>query len=334
MSRRIVLTASAADVCRADFDVLSGIEVVERYDLSDSVERERVAEGIAGAWAVVAGSEPYPRATFGAVPGLRAILRWGTGSDAINIPAATDAGVAVVTTPGANADAVADLALTLMLACVRRLPELQATVRSGAWRSGAMSRDLTGATVGIVGLGAIGRAVARRLCGFDCRMLAVEPNADAAFCREYGVEAVGLREALPQLDVVTLHAPLTDTTHHVLGAAELVLLPDHAVVINTSRGPLVDQTALTAALQNGAIAAAGLDVFEHEPLAADDPLLELSNVITTGHVASFTHLGMGRIGQAVLENLRRLLGGELPASCLNPEAWSVLASSAGSGIGN
>lgn len=321
MTRRVVLTASAADICRADFDAFGDVDVVERYDLSDTTDSGRLAEGIDGAFAVIAGSEPYGRATLGAARDLRAILRWGTGSDAIDIPAATEAGVAVVTTPGANADAVADLALTLILACLRGLPELQAAVRSGAWRPGTLRRDLTGATVGVIGLGAIGRAVTRRLRGFDCRILAVEPHPDLSFCREYGVQPVELPDALPQLDVVTLHAPLTDTTHHVLGAEEIALLPRHAVVVNTSRGPLVDQAALTAALRSDAIAGAGLDVFEREPLAADDPLLALPNVITTGHVASFTRLGMGRIGEAVLANLRSVLSGDLPGSCLNPAAW-------------
>ncbi len=325
MTRRIVLTVSAAEICRGAFDMLPGVEVVERYELSDTDDRAALAAGIAGAWAVVAGSEPYERDTLAAAPELRTIARWGAGFDAIDVAAATEAGVAVVTTPGANADAVADLALTLMLACLRGLPELQATVRSGAWRSTVLRGDLSEATVGIIGLGAIGRAVARRLRGFGCRILAVEPDPDLAFCTDFGIESVSLHEALPQLDVVTMHAPLTSATHHMLGAGEIGLLPGHAVVINTSRGPLIDQAALTAALQSGAIAGAGLDVFEEEPLPAGDPLVSMPNVITTGHIASFTRLGMGRTGEAVLENLRLLLAGELPVGCLNPAAWPEAA---------
>jgi phosphoglycerate dehydrogenase-like enzyme len=326
VTRRIVITVSAAEICRAGFDALPGVEVIERYDLSDTEDRASLAEGIAGAWAVVAGSEPYDRASLAGASELRTIARWGAGFDAIDVPAATESGIAVVTTPGANADAVADLALTLMLACLRGLPELQATVRSGAWRSTVLRGDLTEATVGIIGLGAIGRAVARRLRGFGCRILAVEPDPDPAFCKEVGVEPVFLGEALPQLDVVTMHAPLTEGTHHMLGAEEIALLPRHAVVINASRGPLIDQAALTAALQSGAIAGAGLDVFEEEPLAPDDPLVSMPNVITTGHVASFTRLGMGRTGEAVLANLQLLLDGELPAGCLNPAAWAAAPS--------
>jgi D-3-phosphoglycerate dehydrogenase len=183
---------------------------------------------------------------FEAAVALRAIVRWGSGSDAIDLAAATDHGVAVVTAPGANADAVADLALTLMLACMRRLNELQSAVRSGAWRPDPPTGDLTCATVGVLGLGAIGRAVARRLRGFDCRILAVEPHPDPDFCREFGVEVVSLSDALPQLDVLTVHAPLAPGTRHLLGAAELAQLPHGAILVNTARGSLVDQAALTA----------------------------------------------------------------------------------------
>jgi D-3-phosphoglycerate dehydrogenase / 2-oxoglutarate reductase len=322
MTRRVVLTVAAAAARRDDFDGLPGIELVERYDLGDTLDEQKLAAGIDGAWAIVAGGEVYRRPTFEAARALRAIVRWGTGSDAIDLAAATDHGVAVVTAPGANADAVADLALTLMLASLRRLNELQSAVRSGAWRPDWPTGDLTCATVGVVGLGAIGRAVVRRLHGFDCRILAVEPYPDLDFCREFGVEVLGLADALPQLDLITLHAPLAPGTRHLLGAAELAQLPRGAIVVNTARGSLVDQAALTAALSSGALGGAGLDVFEHEPLPVDDPVLSMPNVVTVGHAASFTHLGLQRTGEAVLANLRELVDGTLPRSCLNPQAWA------------
>ena len=130
---------------------------------------------------------------------------------------------------------------------------------------------------------------------------------------------------LPQVDVLTLHAPLTDATRHMLGARELALLPSHAIVVNTSRGQLIDQHALVAGLRDGGIAGAGLDVFEAEPLASNDPLTTLRNVILTGHTSSFTHLAMDRTAAAVMTNLRELLAGRIPASCLNPEAWTTTA---------
>lgn len=320
--RTLVLTTGAAERVRAELEQIAGLTVVQRYELSSAREDGVLASGLDGAWAVVAGSEPYTRGVFEATPELAAVLRWGTGSDAVDIAAATDAGVAVVNTPAANAEAVADMALALMLACLRRLPQLDAAVRSGEWRVPGASRDLADATVGVVALGAVGRAVVRRLRGFGCRVLALEPNPDRDFCAEYEVELVDLEAMLPRVDVLTLHAPVIDSTRRLLGPRELALLPRHAVVVNTARGELIDQPALAAALESGQIAAAGLDVFDPEPPARDDPILSAPNAILSGHISSFTELGLARTGDAVIANLRELLAGRLPASCLNPQAWS------------
>jgi D-3-phosphoglycerate dehydrogenase len=322
-ARRIVLTNAAADRIRPDLGRLDGLDVVVRYDLAHAREVDVLAEGLAGAWATIAGSEPYTQALYEATPELKAILRWGTGSDAIDIAAATDAGVAVITTPGVNAEAVADMALALMLACIRRLPQLDEAVRTAGWRIDAPTRDLAGATVGVVGLGAIGRAVTRRLRAFGCRVLAVEPYPDPEFCQEYAVELTDLETMLPQLDALTLHAPADASSRGLIGAEQLRRLPNHAVVVNAARGELIDQAALIEALDTGQIAAAGLDVFEREPVPPDDPILRAPNTILSGHIASYTELGLDRTAQAVLANLRDALAGRLPASCLNPAAWAV-----------
>lgn len=322
LDHAVVLALGAAERIAAELEALDEVTVVKRYELASAREDEVLALGLAGAWAVVAGSEPYTRGLFAATPELKAILRWGTGSDSIDIPAATEAGVAVITTPAVNAEAVADMALALMLTCIRRLAELDAIVRSGQWRGLGPTRDLAGSTVGVVGLGAIGRAVARRLRGFDCRVLAVEPNPDVEFCTRYEVELTDLDAMLPQVDVLTLHAPLMETTRRLIGARELALLPPHAVLVNAARGDLIDQPALVAALHSGQIAAAGLDVFEREPPAPDDPILSAPNTILSGHISSYTELGLDRTGEMVVSNLRAALTGRLPASCLNPEAWA------------
>jgi D-3-phosphoglycerate dehydrogenase / 2-oxoglutarate reductase len=319
--RTVLLTTASAERIRAELADIAEINVVARYELAETRDPETVARGVDGAWAVIAGSEPYTREVYSAAPDLKAILRWGTGSDAIDIDAATDAGVAVVTTPGVNAEAVADMTLALMLAAIRGLRGLDAAVRSGQWRPERPSRDLADATVGVVGLGAIGRAVARRLRAFGCRVLALEPNPDREFCAQHQIELTDLNAMLPQADVLTLHAPATPDTHHLIGARELALLPHHAVVVNAARGDLVDQAALAAALTDGRIAGAGLDVFEHEPPAPDDPILSAPNTILTGHVSSYSELGMNRTAEAVLANLRELLAGRLPASTRNPTAW-------------
>ena len=164
--------------------------------------------------------------------------------------------------------------------------------------------------------------MAARVRGFGCKILALEPEPDREFCAAHGVELAELEDLLPRVDLLTLHAPLTDATRGLLGARELRgSLPRHAVLVNTARGQLIDQAALVSALRERTIAAAGLDVFEREPLTGDDPLTALPNVILTGHVASFTRLAIRRTGAAVVSHLRELLAGRLPPGCLNPHAW-------------
>lgn len=320
-TRRLVLTTANAEIVRAELERLPGFAVIPRYELSRDKDDERsLISGLDGAWATVAGSEPYTEAVFDASPNLRAILRWGTGSDAIDIDAATSAGVAVVTTPGVNAEAVADMALALMLACIRRLHRLDAAVRDASWRTEPATGDLAGATVGIVGLGAIGRAVARRLSGFGCRITALEPNPDPAVVAQHQIELVrDLETMLPRLDALTLHIPLTEDSKHLIGAGELALLPRHAVIVNTARGELIDQAALIEALHSGQIAAAGLDVFEHEPDVHPD-LLACPNAVLIPHLGSATVSTRLAMANLAADNLLAALDGKPPPTPLNPEA--------------
>ncbi|MDX6560719.1 MAG: D-3-phosphoglycerate dehydrogenase / 2-oxoglutarate reductase [Gaiellales bacterium] len=322
-ARRIVVTTEGARGAAGGLAelVAAGAEIIPRYDLGDGHDGAALGDGLAGAWAVVAGSERYTADVFAAASSLRALVRFGAGYDAVDVAAATRAGVAVCITPGANAEAVADMALALMLACLRRIPELDASVRGGTWRPPGVARDLAGATVAIVGLGAIGRAVARRLRGFGCSLLAVEPHPGDGMA-ELGVELCDLDGALRRADVVTLHAPAVDLSHPLLGRREIGLLQAHAIVVNTARGGLVDEPALVEALREGRIGGAGLDVFAREPLAAGDPLTTLPNVVLSGHASAFTPSAIERTGAAVVAALAGLLAGELPAACLNPAAWT------------
>jgi phosphoglycerate dehydrogenase-like enzyme len=253
--------------------------------------------------------------------GLRAIARCGVGFDAIDLDRATERGVAVVTTPGANAASVADFTLMLMLACVRRLLLLDRAVRTGDWCPEGYSADLTGATVGIVGLGHIGRAVATRLRGFGCRVLAAEPAPDLSFCQAHDVELRSFEELLPEVDILTVHAPLSNQTLHLIGERELAAMRRGAVVINTSRGGTIDERALVAALKDGHIGAAAVDVFEREPLPPDHPLTRLDNVILSGHAASLSGQGIRQIMETVVANLLELHAGRLPVGCVNPQVW-------------
>jgi D-3-phosphoglycerate dehydrogenase / 2-oxoglutarate reductase len=323
-ARAIVITTASARPQLERFSDLAaeGAEISERYDVGETRDADLLAAAIAGAWAVVAGSELYSAEVFARTRSLRAIVRFGAGYDMIDLEAATRSAVAVCVTPGANAEAVADMALALILACVRSVPALDAVVRRGGWRPTEPTRDLAGSTVAIVGLGAIGKAVARRLHGFGCVLLAVDPQPDRRLCAELRIELLDLDTALRRADVVTLHAPSLDATRRLLGERELSLMRPHAIVVNTARGTLIDEPALVAALRDGRIGGAGLDVFEQEPLPAGHALIGLPNVVLTTHASAFTRLAVERTTDAVIESLRTLLAGRIPHGCLNPVAWN------------
>jgi D-3-phosphoglycerate dehydrogenase / 2-oxoglutarate reductase len=302
----------------------AGFDLIGHYELDNTRNEALLAGALDGAWATIAGSEAYTRTVLESAPSLKAIARFGVGYDRIDVPAATERGVVVLTAPGANAESVADLALTLMLACLRRLPGVDQAVRSGEWRLTTLSADLASATVGIVGLGRIGRAVARRLTGFGCRILAAESEPDLEFCARLDIELGALDELLPEVDVLTLHVPLTAETRHLIGARELAVMRPEAVIVNTCRGGVIDEAALIDALESGRIGGAGLDVFEVEPLPVGHPLTRLPNVVLSGHAATFTRLSVQRITDAVVASLLDFHGGRLPSGCVNPQALQPL----------
>jgi D-3-phosphoglycerate dehydrogenase len=319
--RRVVLLSRVARYAAAEVSDLerSGFELVDCTQMGDVATEDELVSVLDGAWAVVAGGERYTRYVIASTSQLRMIARTGIGFDAIDLAAATEAGVAVVVTPGANSESVADFALALILSCLRKTIQADAAVRSGAWRLEIPGRDLFGATVGIVGFGRIGQALARRLNSFECRILAVESRPDLAMVDRVGVKLTQLDAMLPHLDVLSLHVPLNEETRHLISGPQLTALPRHAVVINTSRGSVIDQSALVLALKAGTIAAAGLDVFEAEPLSPGDELANLQNVVLAGHISSFTHEAMSRMMGAVASSMVEISSGKVPSGCVNPE---------------
>ncbi len=320
---RVVLVSEIARLGRGHLVALEErFELVARHDLDNVADDGVLAAGLDGAWAVVAGAERYSERLLRLLPSLRLIARAGVGFDAIDVDAATRHGVLVTTTPDANADAVADLALALVLACLRRLPLGDRSVRAGGWRPDGLGGDLAGATVGVVGLGRIGRKVVERLRGFGCRVLAHEPQPDVEFCSRHGVRLLELDELLPQVDVLTLHAPLTPSTRGLIGADELASLKQTAILVNTARGGLVDEEALVAALREGALGGAALDVFAREPLPPDHPLRAFENVLLSPHVASYTRGSVARMLAAVSTTLEDAAAGRVPPGCINPDAPS------------
>jgi phosphoglycerate dehydrogenase-like enzyme len=280
-------------------------------------ERHRVADEMVelldGAVAAIADADLFDDEVLSRSPQLRVIARTGVGLDMIDLDAAAQAGVYVTTTPEVNNETVADHALALILAAQRSLLEQDAIVRRGGWRSFAVGRgQLHGATVGIVGYGAIGRAVARRLRGFGVRILAHDPFVEAA---EDDVTLTMLDDLLARSDIVTVHAPLSEATHKLIGARELARMRPGATIVNTARGPVVDEQALVDALQDGRIGAAGLDVFEREP-PTQSPLLGMRNVVLSPHVGGISDASNLAMSRLATENVLAVLEGRVPPTAV------------------
>ncbi|WP_413717354.1 2-hydroxyacid dehydrogenase [Silicimonas sp. MF1-12-2] len=254
---------------------------------------------------------PITRRVIEAAPRLRGIVKYGVGIDAIDIPAAKKNGVIVVNVPEYAENTVAEGAFTLMLALLRKLPALTAAMRTDGWtwpEPRWLGRDLSGLTVGLVGLGRIGHSMAR-MCGrgFGANVIAHDPHQPDSTFQAAGAERVALGDLLKRADVVSLHTVLTEETRHLIGANELALMRSDAILVNVSRGPLIDESALISALDEGWIAGAGLDVFEREPLSRDHPLQNRDNVILLPHLTFWTHQAMARLEEDTLARLRELI---------------------------
>lgn len=257
------------------------------------------------------------------IAGLRLIHQWGAGLEGVDIPAASQRGIAVANVPTAgsgNAESVAEWCVMAAIAVSRRLPVLQDGIREGSTWGGPSGHALMGKTAGLVGLGGIGQALAARLRPFGLRLMAVKRHPDPALAERLGLDWLGGLDELPRLlgqsDFLFLCLPLNDETRHLIDADALARLPDGACVINAGRGGLLDHAALLAELDAGRLHGAALDVFEQEPLPPDSPLLSRSDLLATPHVAGVTDISYEGIARNVAENIRRLLAGEALRNCV------------------
>jgi len=262
-----------------------------------------------------------------ALPRLRAVCNYAVGFDNIDVPAATERGIVVTNTPGVLTDATADCAVGLMLAAARRLCEGDREMREGRYAGWEpeylLGLDLNGATLALVGFGRIGQAVARRALAFDMQVLYVEDGdvpVDPALAGR--VRRVDFDTAVREADVISLHTPLTAQTRHLVGEDVLRRMKPTSVLVNTSRGPVVDEAALVRALREGWIAAAGLDVYEREPEMSPG-LAECRNAVLAPHLGSATVKTRAAMARLCAENVLAALDGELPPTCLNPDAWAA-----------
>lgn len=255
---------------------------------------------------------------------LKVISNHAVGYDNIDIAAATRLGIPVGNTPGILTDATADFAFSLLLSAARRITEADRYVRTGKWKTWSpallLGADIQAATLGIIGFGRIGQAVARRAQGFNMQVLFHDPSQNE-IVQGLNAHPVDLDTLLHQSDFISIHTPLTPQTHHMIGEASFNKMKPNAILINTARGGVVDPTALYSALKDHLIQAAALDVTEPEPLPLDSPLLELDNLIICPHIASASKTSRARMSIMAAENLIAGLKGEKLPNCVNPEVY-------------
>lgn len=287
----------------------------------DLADRIRQAEG---AEIVISAGAPLRREFLTALPRLKAIVRLGIGVDNIDLDAATELGIIVANVPDFCSHEVAEHALGLMLAVTRKIVLADRKSRAGEWVPGMDAllrpmRRLSGQTLGLIGLGKIGRSLAEKAKGLGLRVIAYDPHVSADAAKATGVPVMSLEEMLPQTDILSLHVPDTPETRGIVNARTLTLLKPQAILINTARGPVMDEEALRAALASGHIAGAGLDVLQKEPLRLPHPLAEFENVVFTCHYASLSEDSYATMRQQVSEQTAQILRGEFPSNFVNPQ---------------
>ncbi len=273
------------------------------------------------AHAVIVGSAPITAEVLAAMPECKVVVRYGVGLDTLDLDAATERGVVCAHVPDFCMEEVSNHALALMLAVVKKLVPLDRAVRDGTWRAGPLAPmgHLHGQTLGLVACGNIAQAMARRGHALSMRVIGFDPYLASEAAAAAGIELVPSLDALlAESDVVSVHAPLTEQTHHVIDASAFAQMKPSAFLVNTSRGPTVDEEALVEALRTGQIAGAGLDVFEQEPLPGSSPLTEMDNVVLTPHSASYSDFAFRLLSRRVAESVVDVLSGHWPRFVANP----------------
>ena len=299
---------------------LAGIDC-EIVSVAVSSEGE-IIEAVKNATVILNDHSPVTRLMVDELENCKLIIRYGHGYDTVDVDACTEAGIIVTNIAGSTSEEVSNHALALLLASARELKRLDLATTSGRWDevySRSILNHIYGETVGIVGFGWIGRAMARKCKALGMTVLVNDPYVGDHLAVEYQVEFVSKDELLERSDYVTLHVPHLDSPHHFIDAAALNLMRPTAYLVNPSRGPVVDEQALIAALRAGKIAGAGIDVYEQEPLLVENPLLSMENVICTPHVAGSSEVGWEIIRRRAGEEAARVLRGMRPEVVVNPE---------------
>jgi len=300
----------------------SGMDLIDMR--GSGVQDAKFVEALTLADAILCGNDLIVNdEMLDKAPRIRAIAKMGAGLDTVDIAAATRHNAIVFHTPGANNQAVADHTFGLILNVARKIIYCDQSLRENRWEhTKIMGLEIWQKTLGLIGLGAIGRCVALRAKGFQMKVVAYDPFWPTEFADEQGIEQLEIEELLKVSDVVSLHVPLNPQTKWLIQEKTLSLMKPSAILINAARGGIVKETDLYQALKNNVIAGAGLDVFETEP-PTDSALLELDNVVLTPHTAAFTFEGMNNMSVGVVEQLIAYYHGNKPVYTVNPEAWDA-----------
>ena len=324
MAERLVVFTEGADGPRCGLDE----EVIRRAGGSllctyarDDADRVRMA---GRAEVLVAGNAPVTRGFLSALPQLKGVLRAGIGVDAVDLTAATELGIVVANVPDFCQEEVAEHTLALIFAVARKIARADRKVRQGQWH-GLVEKEilpiyrLSGRTLGLIGMGRIGRTVAQKAQGLGIRVIAFDPYLSPVRANEIHVPMLSLDELLRQADIVSLHAPLTHETRHLINERTLALMKPNSLLINVARGEIVDETGLQAALEAGQLGGAGLDVLEQEPPPAAHPLFKFENVVFTSHFASCSIGAYADLRRQISDQVAEMLRGEFPRHLVNSE---------------
>lgn len=322
MSRVLVTSRMFGKLDRAPLDFLlaRGCETAENPHAGSTLNEAQLLELIREVDAVIAGDDDFSADVLARADRLKVIAKYGVGVDRIDLEAATERGVVVANAPGANKHAVADLVFGFMISLARQIPRAQKIVESGGWTS-VTGREIHGKTLGIVGLGQIGREVAKRAGGFSMEILAHDPYADEDFARSQRITLGSLDDVLSASDFATLHVPSLPSTRKLIGAEKLALMKPGACLINAARGDVVDEDALRETLDSGHLAGAALDALAEEPPPEGHPLVGREDVIVTPHMAGHSMEAHRALGDVCARSVVSVLEGERPPHPVNPEVY-------------
>jgi D-3-phosphoglycerate dehydrogenase len=306
---KILITATSF---KSDNPALAGLKPLAEdlifNTLGRPLKEDELIRMLEGCQGCIAGLDYFTSRVIENARDLKVISRYGTGVDRIDLASAMTRNIVVCNTPGANAQAVADLTIALLLCTARKISILDRKTREGQWpRSSGI--ELYGKTMGILGLGAVGKAVAQRAAGFSMKIIAYDPYINTEYTRAHGILAAGFEEVLTEADFLCLHLPLTGETRHIISGKAMRTMKPGAVIVNTARGGLIDENAACELLKNGRLGGLGLDVYEDEP-PGDSPLFALENVVVTPHIGAHTAEAAAVMAAMAVQNLVDVLRGE------------------------